>query len=71
MEARTDKGITVIDLLTMEMPHPFSANKKQPMPKELDTKKLENYLKNSQLGYCKKIIVCSRWTATGGYLVVL
>ena len=26
-EARTDKGITVIDLLTMEMPHPFSANK--------------------------------------------
>ena len=46
-EARTDKGITVIDLLTMEMPHPFSANKKQTMPKELDTKEARELFSNS------------------------
>ena len=66
-EARTDKGITVIDLLTMEMPHPFSANKKQPMPKELDTKEArELFEKTVNLGYCKKDNSLYRWTATGG-----
>lgn len=66
-EARTDKGITVIYLLTMEMPHPFSANKKQTMPKELDTKEArELYGKTVNLGYCKKDNSLYRWTATGG-----
>lgn len=66
-EARTDKGITVIDLLTMEMPHSFSANKKQPMPKELDTKEArELFEKTVNLGYCKKDNSLYRWTATGG-----
>ena len=66
-EARTDKGITVIDLLTMEMPHRFSANKKQPMPKELDTKEArELFEKTVNLGYCKKDNSLYRWTATGG-----
>lgn len=66
-EARTDKGITVIYLLTMEMPHPFSANKKQTMPKELDTKEArELFGKTVNLGYCKKDNSLYRWTATGG-----
>lgn len=66
-KARTDKGITVIDLLTMEMPHPFSANKKQTMPKELDTKEArELFEKTVNLGYCKKDNSLYRWTATGG-----
>lgn len=66
-EARTDKGITVIYLLTMEMPHPFSANKKQTMPKELDTKEArELFGKTVNLGYCKKDSSLYRWTATGG-----
>ena len=66
-EAMTDKGITVIYLLTMEMPHPFSANKKQTMPKELDTKEArELFGKTVNLGYCKKDNSLYRWTATGG-----
>lgn len=64
-EVRTDEGITVIDLLKMGKPHPFSANKKQTMPKELDTKEARNLFKRIvELGYCKKDNSLYRWTAT-------
>ena len=64
-KARTDKGITVIDLLTMEMPHPFSANKKQTMPKELDTKEARDlFEKTAKFGYCTKDGSLYRWIGT-------
>lgn len=64
-KARTDKGITVIDLLTMEMPHPFSANKKQTMPKELDTKEARDlFEKTAKFGYSTKDGSLYRWIGT-------
>lgn len=63
-ENKVDKGIVAIKLLNQEKPH-SSTNKKQTIPKELDTKEAKDlFEKTAKFGYCTKDGSLYRWIGT-------